>query len=60
MVRVASFTRYEMRTDRMVQPQYKKLVQALRPEDGYVLIEGTEEDVPLEAIDNEGRYYPTS
>jgi hypothetical protein len=58
MVKVASFTRYEMRTDRMVQPDYKKLVQALRPEDGYVVIQGTEEDVPIESIDEDGRYYP--
>lgn len=58
MVKVASFTRYEMRTDRMVQPPYKKLVQALRPEEGYVMIKGTEEDVPIESIDEDGRYYP--
>ena len=60
MVKVASFTRYDMRTDKMVQPSYKKLVQSLRPEEGYVLIGGTEEDVPIEAIDQEGRYYPRS
>ena len=58
MVRVASFTRYDLRTDTMVQPSYKKLIQALRPEEGYVLIHGTEEDVPIDAIDDEGRYYP--
>jgi hypothetical protein len=58
MVRVASFTRYDMRTDTMVQPSYKKLIQALQPEEGYVLIHGTEEDVPIDAIDDEGRYYP--
>jgi len=58
MVKVASFTRYDLRTDRMIRPGYKKLVQALRPEDGYVLISGTEEDVAIEAIDEEGRYYP--
>lgn len=58
MVKVASFTRYDMRTDRMVQPSYKKLVQALRPDEGYVIINGTEEDVPIEFIDEEGRYYP--
>ena len=58
MVMVASFTRYDMRSDRMVQPKYKKLVQALRPEDGYVMIKGTEEDVPIHALDGEGRYYP--
>jgi hypothetical protein len=58
MVKVASFTRYDMRTDKMVQPTYKKLVQALRPEEGYVMIDGTEEDVPIEAVDTDGRYYP--
>ena len=58
MVKVASFTRYDVRTDRMLQPSYKKLVQALRPDDGYVMIKGTEEDVPLESIDDDGRYYP--
>ena len=47
MVKVASFTRYDVRTDRMLQPSYKKLVQALRPDEGYVMIKGTEEDVPL-------------
>lgn len=51
MVKVASFTRYVMRTDRMAQPNYKMLVQALRPEEGYVMVNGTEEDVPLEAVD---------
>jgi hypothetical protein len=58
MVQVASFTRYDMRTDRMLQPRYKKLVQSLRPEDGYVMIRGTEEDVPSESLDEEGRYHP--
>lgn len=58
MVKVASFIRYDVRTDRMVQPRYKKLVQALRPEDGYVMIKATEEDVPIETLDQEGRYYP--
>jgi hypothetical protein len=58
MVKVASFTRYELRADRMVQPNYKMLVEALRPEDGYVMIKGTEEDVPLESIDEDGRYFP--
>lgn len=58
MVKVASFTRYEVRSDRMIQPPYKKLIQALRPEDGYVIIGGTEEEVPLDAIDDEGRYFP--
>ena len=58
MVRVASFTRYDLRTDRMVRPSFKKLVQALRPEDGYVMLKGTEEDVPINSIDEEGRYYP--
>lgn len=58
MVKVASFTRYDMRSDRMVQPNYKKLIQALRPEEGYVVINGTEQDVPIDSIDDEGRYYP--
>jgi hypothetical protein len=58
MVMVASFTKYDMRSDRMVQPNYKKLVQVLRPDEGYVMIKGTEEDVPLEALDDEGRYFP--
>ena len=57
MVKVASFTRYDMRSDRMVQPNYKKLVQALRPEEGYVMIKGSEEDVPIDSIDEDGRYY---
>ena len=60
MVMVASFTKYEMRSDRMVQPNYKKLVQSLRPEEGYVLIKGTEEDVPIELLDDDGRYFPRS
>ena len=34
MVVVASFTIYDMRTDRMVQPKYKMVVEALRPEKG--------------------------
>ena len=58
MVMVASFTRYDMRADRMIQPKYKMIVQALRPEDGYVKIAGTEEDVPIEKLDEEGRYFP--
>lgn len=58
MVKVASFTRYVMRTDRMAQPNYKMLVQALRPEEGYVMVNGTEEDVPLEAVDTDGCHYP--
>lgn len=58
MVKVASFTRYDMRTDKMVTPPFKKLTQSLRPEDGYVMIEGTAEDVPLEHLDAEGRYFP--
>lgn len=58
MVMVASFTRYDIRSDRMIQPNYKMLVQALRPEDGYVMIRGTEEEVPIEKLDEEGRFYP--
>lgn len=44
----------------MIQPHYKLIVQALRPEEGYVKIDGSEEDVPLDRIDEEGRYYPRS
>ena len=58
MVKVASFTRYDVRGDRMIQPNYKRIIQALRPEDGYVIINGTEEDIPIESVDEEGRYYP--
>ena len=58
MVKVASFMRYDMRSDRMVHPNYKLLVQALRPQDGYVKIEGTEEDVSPASLDEDGRYYP--
>lgn len=60
MVWVASFTRYDMRTDKMVTPPFKKLTQSLRPEEGYVIIGGTEEDVPLDLVDAEGRYYSRS
>ena len=59
MVMVASFMRYDLRSDRMIQPPYKKIIQALRPQDGYVKIAGTEEDVPIESLDEEGRYYPS-
>jgi hypothetical protein len=58
MVIVASFTRYDVRTDRMVQPNYKMIVQTLKPEQGYVKIVGTEEDVPIDRLDDEGRYFP--
>ena len=58
MVMVASFTRYDVKSDRMMRPKFKMLLQALRPEDGYVKIIGTEEDVPLEKLDSDGRYYP--
>ena len=58
MVKVASFTRYDVKTDRMIQPAYKMLVQARRPQDGYVMIAGTEEDVPIESLDEDGRYHP--
>ncbi|GAA4747623.1 hypothetical protein GCM10023264_11720 [Sphingomonas daechungensis] len=58
MVKVASFSRYDMRTDRMIQPTYKKRVELLRPEEGYVPIEGSEEEVAVDSIDSEGRYFP--
>ena len=59
MVKVASFTRYDVKTDSMIQPAYKMLVQALRPQDGYVKIADTEEDVPIESLDEDGRYHPS-
>lgn len=56
MVKVYRFEKYDVISDKMVPAECKMTVGRIRANGGFI-IEGTEEDVPEAALDDEERYY---
>lgn len=58
MATVAGFTKYDIINDQTVRSRFKMRVSDIEATSDLVKIDGTEEEVPDELLDGNGRYFP--